>query len=146
MESFARHGGNGGLQVTGLAVGVILALAAGVLGTIVGLDRDRAFYPTVMIVIGALYSLFAAMGASGRVLVLEALAGTVFVASAVVGFKSSLWIVAAALAAHGVFDLFHGKVIADPGVPVWWPQFCLAYDVTAAGYLAWLLWSGRLKA
>jgi len=132
--------------VTGLAVGVILALAAGVLGTIVGLDRDRAFYPTVMIVIGALYSLFAAMGASGRVLVLEALAGTVFVASAVVGFKSSLWIVAAALAAHGVFDLFHGKVIADPGVPVWWPQFCLAYDVTAAGYLAWLLWSGRLKA
>lgn len=132
--------------MTGLAVGVILALAAGVLGTIVGLDRDRAFYPTVMIVIGALYSLFAAMGASGRVLVLEALAGTVFVASAVVGFKSSLWIVAAALAAHGVFDLFHGKVIADPGVPVWWPQFCLAYDVTAAGYLAWLLWSGRLKA
>jgi len=132
--------------VTGLAVGVILALAAGVLGTIVGLDRDRAFYPTVMIVIGALYSLFAAMGASGRVLVLEALAGTVFVAAAVVGFRSSLWIVAAALAAHGVFDLFHGKVIADPGVPVWWPQFCLAYDVTAAGYLAWLLWSGRLKA
>ena len=132
--------------MTGLAVGVILALAAGLLGTIVGLDRDRAFYPTVMIVIGALYSLFAAMGASGRVLVLEALAGTVFVASAVVGFKSSLWIVAAALAAHGVFDLFHGKVIADPGVPVWWPQFCLAYDVTAAGYLAWLLWSGRLKA
>jgi len=99
-----------------------------------------------MIVIGALYSLFAAMGASGRVLVLEALAGTVFVAAAVVGFRSSLWIVAAALAAHGVFDLFHGKVIADPGVPVWWPQFCLAYDVTAAGYLAWLLWSGRLKA
>lgn len=132
--------------MTGLAVGVILALAAGVLGTIVGLDRDRAFYPTVMIVIGALYSLFAAMGASGRVLVLEALAGTVFVAAAVVGFRSSLWIVAAALAAHGVFDLFHGKVIADPGVPVWWPQFCLAYDVTAAGYLAWLLWSGRLKA
>jgi hypothetical protein len=132
--------------VTGLAVGVILALAAGVLGTIVGLDRDRAFYPTVMIVIGALYSLFAAMGASSRVLVLEALAGTVFVAAAVVGFKSSLWIVAAALAAHGVFDLVHGKVIADPGVPVWWPPFCLAYDVTAAGYLARLLWSGRLKA
>ena len=130
----------------GTLAGIVTALFTSLLGRLARFDRDRAFYPTVMIVIGALYSLFAAMGASGRVLVLEALAGTVFVAAAVVGFRSSLWIVAAALAAHGVFDLFHGKVIADPGVPVWWPQFCLAYDVTAAGYLAWLLWSGRLKA
>jgi len=24
-----------------------------------------------------------------------------------------------------VFDWFHGRLIADPGVPSWWPMFCL---------------------
>ena len=55
------------------------------------------------------------------------------------GFKFNLWIVVAALAGHGIFDFFHPHVLNNPGVPVWWPGFCLTYDVTAAGYLAWLL-------
>jgi hypothetical protein len=32
-------------------VGALLAFAVGGLGTIVRLDRDRAFYPTVMVVV-----------------------------------------------------------------------------------------------
>jgi hypothetical protein len=43
------------------------------------------------------------------------------------------------LASHGILDGFHGKLIANPGVPVWWPPFCFAYDGVAAGYLAFLL-------
>jgi hypothetical protein len=54
--------------------------------------------------------------------------------------------VVVALAAHGIFDLVHGSAIPNPGVPTWWPEFCLAYDVTAAVYLAWLLKSGRIRA
>ncbi len=61
-------------------VGAFLALAVGgLLGTGVGLDRDRAFYPTV------------------------------------------------------------DRLIVNPGVPAWWPAFCLAYDGVAATYLAFLL-------
>ena len=129
-----------------LLVGVLLALAVGLFASAVGLDRDRAFYPTVMIVIAAYYVLFAAMAGATQALLLEILAGSVFVAGAVIGFRGSLWVVAAALAAHGVLDLTHARVIADPGVPAWWPPFCLTYDVTAAGYLAWLIRSGRLGA
>jgi len=33
----------------------------------------------------------------------------------------------------------HGQLIADPGVPVWWPAFCASYDITAAAWLAGLL-------
>jgi hypothetical protein len=123
-------------------VGLVLALAVGLFATRVGLDRDRAFYPTVMIVIAALYSLFAVMGSSTHALVLESLAGAVFVAAAVLGFRSSLWIVAVALAAHGVFDMVHARIIPNPGVPGWWPQFCGAYDVAAGAYLAWMLKRG----
>jgi hypothetical protein len=34
--------------------------------------------------------------------------------------------------------VFHGQLIANPGVPAWWPAFCSAYDGVAAGYLAYL--------
>jgi hypothetical protein len=129
-----------------LLVGTLLALAAGLSARSSGLDRDRAFYPTVTIVIACYYALFAAMGASTQTLILESLAGVVFLVAAMVGFRSSLWVVVVTLGAHGVFDLVHGWIISNPGVPSWWPAFCLTYDVTAAVYLAWSLASGRIRA
>ena len=129
-----------------LLVGALLAVAVGLFATTAGLDRDRAFYPTVTIVIAFLYALFAVIGASAEALAVECVVGAVFAAAAVSGFRSSLWVVVIALAAHGVFDLVHSRVIANPGVPAWWPAFCLTYDVTAAGYLAWLLKIDRIRA
>jgi hypothetical protein len=67
-------------------------------------------------------------------------------AIAVAGFKRSLWIVVVALAGHGTLDLIHGALISNPGVPSWWPAFCLTYDISAAAYLTWLLKSGRVRA
>jgi len=126
-------------------VGLCLALAVGVFGTLVGLDRDRAFYATVAIVVASLYSLFAVMGGSTGALVVESIVGVGFIALAVVGFRSSPWLVVAALAGHGLFDGVHGSFITNPGVPGWWPAFCLAYDVAAAAYLAWLIVSRRTR-
>jgi hypothetical protein len=116
------------------------------LATALGLDRDRSFYPVVTIVIATYYALFAVMGASTHALVLESLAAAVFIAAAAAGFRRSLWIVVVALAGHGIFDLTHSTVISNPGAPTWWPEFCLAYDVAAAAYLAWLLRIGRIHA
>jgi hypothetical protein len=120
-------------------VGAMLALAVGGLATAVGLDRDRAFYPTVLIVIASYYVLFAVVGESTRALVVEAVVAIAFLAVAIAGFRYSLWLVVAGLAAHGILDVFHDRVIANPGVPTWWPAFCLTYDGVAAGYLTLLL-------
>jgi hypothetical protein len=120
-------------------VGAVLAFAVSGMATLLRLDRDRAFYPTVMIVIASYYALFAVMGGSDHALGVETAVIAVFLAASLIGFTHSLWLVVAALAAHGIFDAFHGQLIANPGVPVWWPPFCLAYDVVAAGYLAYLL-------
>jgi hypothetical protein len=120
-------------------VGAILAVVVGGLARSQGLDRDRAFYPTVLIVIASYYALFAVMGGSIRALIAESIAIVVFALAAVVGFKRSLWLVVAGLAMHGVFDAIHDRVITNPGVPVWWSPFCITYDVAAAGYLAYLL-------
>ena len=121
------------------AVGVILAIAVGLFASLVGFDKERSFYPTVLIVIAAYYLLFAAMAKSTDALLAEVLPMLLFGAAAAVGFQRTLWIVAAALALHGVFDLIHHAAISNPGVPAWWPGFCLAYDLTAAAYLAVLL-------
>jgi hypothetical protein len=124
-------------------VGVLLALAVGVFATLSGLDRERAFYTTVAIVVASLYSLFAVMGGSTHALVVESLIGAGFLVVATFGFRSSFWLVALALGGHGALDFVHGSLVANPGVPPWWPAFCGAYDVTAAAYLAWLIASRR---
>ena len=126
-----------------LMVGVLLGIAVGLFGTGTGFDRDRSFYPVIMVVIASYYALFAVMGASTQTLIVEVLAGAVFVAAAVAGFKSSLWIAAAAIAVHGFTDFGHTAVIPNPGVPAWWPAFCASIDITLAAYLAWQLGTGR---
>ena len=62
-----------------------------------------------------------------------------FAIAAVVGFRASAWIVVGALAGHGVLDAVQGYIVNNAGVPAWWPAFCLAYDLGAAGALAWFL-------
>jgi hypothetical protein len=123
-------------------VGIVLSIGVALFAMCVRLDRDRAFYPTVMIVIALYYVLFAAMSGSVQTVVIESVVMTLFAAAAVAGFKSSLWIVVVALAGHGVFDAVHGHVIENAGVPAWWPAWCLAYDVGAAAGLGWLLRRG----
>lgn len=120
-------------------IGVVLSVGVAWFARAVGLDRDRAFYPTVMIVIALIYVLFGAISGSGRTVALESIGAVGFSIAAVVGFKSSAWIVAGALAGHGVFDALHGRMIENSGVPAWWPAFCASYDLGAAACLAWLL-------
>jgi hypothetical protein len=122
--------------------GIVLSAGVALFARHVGLDRDRAFYPTVTIVIALYYVLFAVMSGSVRAVVIESVVMTLFAAAAVAGFKSSAWIVVVALAGHGVFDAVHGHVIENAGVPAWWPAWCLAYDVGAAAGLGWLLRRG----
>jgi hypothetical protein len=104
-----------------------------------GFDRDRAFYPTVLIVIALYYVLFAAMSESAQTVLLESVVMVGFSIAAVVGFKSSAWMVVGGLAGHGVFDALHSYVLENSGVPMWWPAFCLAFDLAAAGGLAWVI-------
>jgi hypothetical protein len=124
-------------------IGLGVAVGVSVFARLVRLDRDRAFYPVVLIVVATYYELFAVMSGSTRTILLESLGVAAFTLIAVLGFKGSLWLVAAGLAAHGVFDFFHGHLILNSGVPAWWPAFCGSYDVTAAACLAWLQWMTR---
>jgi len=122
-----------------LLIGIVLAAVVAVFARIVGFDRDKAFYPTVLIIVGAFYVLFAVMACGGPGLAPELIGFAIFAGLAVLGFRTSLWIVAAGLAAHGVFDFVRHNWFPGPGAPEWWPAFCGGYDVAAAIALAAIL-------
>ena len=136
-------------------VGVILGLAVGGLATAAGFDRERSFYPTVMIVIASYYVLFATMGGTGRTIAVEIAVAAPFLILAMVGFKRNLWLVVAMIVGHGVFDSLHHFFIDNPGLPRWWPGFCMTIDVVLGAWLAVRLrflsnhpssWTGRIGA
>jgi hypothetical protein len=117
-------------------IGLFLGLAVSVSATLIGFDKDRAFYPTVMVVIASYYGLFAVLSGSVRALLFESIAIVAFSYISVLGFKRNLWLVVGALGAHSIFDFFHSQIVTNSGVPSWWPMFCLTYDIVAASYLA----------
>ena len=119
--------------------GVVLAAVVCAFGLLAGFDRDRVFYPTMLMPIATYYVLFAVMGNSTPAVIVESLVASVFLVLAWAGFKRNLWVTAAALAGHGVFDFYHHAFIQNPGVPVWWPGFCMSFDILAGGILAVLL-------
>jgi len=117
-------------------IGFTLSLVVFGLAAVVGFDRERTFYPTVLIVIASYYVLFAAMGASRRTLIIEIIVASGFLLFAVLGFRNNFWLIVAALVSHGAFDLIHRFFIDNPGVPHWWPGFCLAFDALLGVFLA----------
>lgn len=125
--------------------GVALGLAVGGFAALTGLDRGRSFWPTVLIVVASYYALYAVIGGGGgggAALAPEIAGGLLFAAVAVAGLRWSLWIVAAGLLAHAAFDSVHHLLIVNPGMPAWWPAFCLSIDGTMALWMAARLWRG----
>jgi hypothetical protein len=100
-----------------------------------GLDRERPFYPTVLMVIASYYVLFAVMAAPSCAPGSEIIARSAFLLIAVIGYKN-LWLVAVGLVGHGIFDIVHHSIIKNPGVPRWWPGFYLVFDLILGGLLA----------
>ena len=122
-------------------IGVVLAAVVCVFAMLAGFDRDRVFYPTLLIPIATYYVLFAVMGRSTPALITESMVACAFLMLALAGFKRNLWLVAGALAGHGLFDFCHDVFIHNSGVPVWWPGFCGSFDILAGGFLGMLLMS-----
>ncbi len=127
-------------------VGSIMGIGIGIFATIVGLDRDRALYPTALIVIASYYCLYAVIGNSNSSLISESVIAVMFVAIAVVGFRTNLWIAAAGIVGHGIFDMFHHLIIENPGLPTFWPGFCMSIDIVFGIYLAVMLWTKKIPA
>jgi hypothetical protein len=117
-------------------VGISLALLFCAAAAGLGMDRERVFYPAVLIAVASYYLAFAAADGRSEVMLSEVAIAAVFIAGAVAGLKCNPWIAVVALAGHGVMDGFHHHLVHNVGVTQVWPGFCMAFDVTAAAFVA----------
>ena len=117
-------------------VGITLALFFCAAAAGLGLDRERAFYPAVVMAVASYYLAFAVVDGRGGVMLSEVAIAAVFIVSAVAGFKLNPWIAVVALGGHGVMDAFHHLLVHNAGVPQVWLGFCMSFDVTAAAFVA----------
>ncbi|OXE36173.1 MAG: hypothetical protein CGW95_09330 [Phenylobacterium zucineum] len=127
-----------------LVWGLLIGLGTAASSHVLGFDRDRSYYPTLMIVIASIYILFAIMAVPPSALWPEVIAAAGFIALAIAGHRWSLWLVVAALLGHGVFDLAHPLLIANAAVPPWYPTFCCAADLVLSAALAVLILRSQL--
>lgn len=84
------------------AVGIVLSIGVAVFARRVGFDRDRAFYPAVLIVIASYYVLFAVMIGSVETVLFQSIVMTLFMIAAVAGFKGTWLLTRADADAAGV--------------------------------------------
>lgn len=120
-------------------VGLILALAFCAAAAALRMDRERVFYPAVVMSVASYYLAFAVVDGSAGVMLSEVSIAAVFIVAAVLGFKRNPWIAVVALGGHGVMDIFHHHLVHNSGVPRSWPGFCAAFDVAAAVFVALLM-------
>jgi hypothetical protein len=120
-------------------VGITLALIFCGAAAGLGMDRERVFYPAVLIAVASYYLAFAVVDGRSGVMLSEVAIAAIFIAGAVAGFKVNPWIAVVALAGHGVMDAFHHLLVHNTGVPRVWPGFCMTFDVTAAAFVAWVM-------
>jgi hypothetical protein len=117
-------------------VGITLALFFCAAAAGLGMGRERAFYPAVVIAVASYYLAFAVVDGRTEVMLSELAIAAVFIVAAVAGFKRSPWIAVVALGGHGVMDAFHHYLVHNAGVPQVWPGFCMSFDVAAAAFVA----------
>ncbi|MGB5820320.1 MAG: hypothetical protein WBG90_12610 [Saonia sp.] len=117
--------------IFGTLLGALTILAT----KFMGFDRDRSFYPLLLIVIALYYVLFAFQSNAKDEILFEVFIAIVFCALAVWGHHKGLKIVAFGLVLHGIYDLFQGDILFSTTPPQWWPLFCLGFDLTLGIWL-----------
>lgn len=120
-------------------VGITLALFFCAAAAGLGMDRERVFYPAVVMAVASYYLAFAVVDGRAEVMRSEVAIAAVFIIAAVLGFKRNPWVAVVALGGHGVMDAFHHHLVHNSGVPRSWPGFCMSFDVTAAALVALLI-------
>lgn len=123
----------GGVLVAGLVVRGIRAHR---------LEASAWGYPAFLATFPAWYWGFALLASDLAALWNELLAGVVFIAIARLAAwrraRATLWLLAAGYVGHAGYDVLHDRLVANAGVPAWWPEFCGSVDVLLGLYVAWL--------
>jgi len=125
-----------------IIIGLILAASMAFLARVTHFDRDRSFYAVVLIVIATYYVLFACI--ANEAILTEILFASIFSVIAIAGALRWPLLLGVGIFMHGVFDVVHGYIISNSGVPEWWPAFCASIDVALGLWVIYLVKKDRV--
>lgn len=122
--------------LVGAAVGVLTIVSARII------RGQRWLYAIGLLTLPSLYAFFALQAGEPAVGIKEMMYGIPFVVAgllfALVSIRRSAVLVGAFWILHGFYDLIHSRLIANAGVPGWYPVWCFSVDVVIGAYLVWL--------
>lgn len=103
---------------------------------------QRWVYAIGLLTLPSLYASFALQAGEQAVAIKEMTFGIPFVVvglvCAFVSIRQSAVVVGAFWILHGVYDVMHGRLITNTGVPDWYPVWCFSVDIVIGAYLLWL--------
>ena len=117
-----------------LGVGVVVGFAIIALMTSIGMHRDRAVGPILLVAIAAFYPVFAVDDGALSEVILHGGVFLGFLAIAAISYRSRLVIAGVGLVLHGLFDAWAGGMTDGPE-PDWWAPFCLGVDAVLGLWL-----------
>jgi len=120
----------------GAAVGVLtIALARSIRG-------EHWLYALGLLTLPSIYACFALKAGDLAIGAKEMVYGTPYVVAGLVfafaSVRTSAVVVGVLWLLHGLYDLAHSQLIANAGVPDWYPIFCFVVDVVIGLYVLWL--------
>lgn len=120
----------------GVAVGILTIVVARVI------RGQRWMYALGLLTLPSLYAYFALRAGEPAVGMKEMIYGLPFLVAglifALVSVRKSAMVVGALWILHGLYDLAHGHILTNAGVPDGYPVFCFSVDVVVGAYLLWL--------
>ncbi len=120
----------------GVALGVVTIVSARII------RGESWVYALGLLTLPGLYAFFALQAGEQAVGVKELIYGLPYLVAgllfAFVSIRQSAIVVGAFWIFHGLYDLTHSHLIANAGVPDWYPAFCFSVDVVIGAYVLWL--------
>ena len=121
-------------------VGIIVAVLVVILAQKRGLETW--LYSASLLILPAVYIVFGIFSTGEHVMLKEFLYGLPFIVAGILGlklsFRFSAYLIAIFWLAHAVYDLAHGALFVNNGVPGWYPLFCAVVDFLVGAYLIYL--------
>jgi hypothetical protein len=121
--------------------GVVVGVLQGASPLAVPWLDPATVYAIGLALIAAIYIGFAVADGRARIIGVETVVATVFVAVAAIGVTESPWFLVLGLTGHGAKDFVQHRTSFVKGTR-WWPPFCLVVDVVAAAIIAVEIFAG----
>lgn len=123
--------------------GISLAIAIAAFAKRFDLEKEKFFYPLILVAIALIYLVFGAFDGRAAVFTIEAIYACLFILAAMAAAWKWPLIAGVAILLHGLFDLAHHLLLENTGVPDWYPGFCAAVDIPLGAFIIFFHLKGK---